>query len=483
MRKFTPVAVSGFVLALAAGASAQEGKPISTSKDMTDTVKITVSGNVVLDYVWRAAEISFFKPPFSSESDTNSFEGELGVRFNVDLSAQVSAVLELGRERVDDVGPGLGGSGGQVLPFLGDDQTDFQTLVIRELHVNIAEFLDPSLRLQVGITTWNFDVRGRGSSFAFDPRHSQEFLRNVTNVEDTPASLGVRATPDELDPIGAWLQYKRHSFLVDFVFLPMVVEGGEPQEDEALYAVDFFYNLDDKGSRVGAILALSSFGDSGAISGSDTSVFTLGGGVTLRNLVPNLELYGEIYFQFGNAGAIGTTDLDAAGIAFQIGAQYQLEGDLAPWVAANITWISGDGDASPTDDEVGNFLSYENVNDLLILEDMYFGYDWDTNYFAIKLSGGLAFSVGGGKNNLELSGILGITRTVKDVQFPTSTEDALGNEIDVKARWILTKQASLHAAIGLLFGSDVLEESMDALGAGDPDDSAILYTLGADLRF
>jgi hypothetical protein len=257
----------------------------------------------------------------------------------------------------------------------------------------------------------------------------------------------------------------------------MVVEGGEPQQDEALYAVDFFYNLDDKGSRVGAILALSSF------ASSDTSVFTLGGGATLRNLVPNLELYGEIYFQFGNAGTIGGTSLDAGGFAFQIGAQYQLPGEMAPWVGANITWISGDGDDNPTDDEVGNFLSYENINDLLILEDMYFGYDWDANYFAIKLSGGLALSVGGGKNNLELSAILGITRTVEDVQFTSGGEDRLGNEIDVKARWILTKQASLHAAIALLFGSDVVEQSMEDSGFSGADDSTILYMLGADLRF
>jgi hypothetical protein len=467
MRKFTPVLAACFVLALAAGAAAQEGKPITTSKDMTDTVKVTVSGSVVFDYVWRGREVAAFKAPFRPE-DTNTLEGEIGIRFNVDLSSQVSVVVEFGKERVD---------AGLVLPFLGNVQTNFQSIVVRELHINIAEFLDPALRLQLGIPTWSFDVRGRGNSFAFDPRHSQEFVRNLTNVEDGLLSLAARGVADELDPVGAWLQYKRQAFLVDFVFLPMVVEGGEPQQDEALYAVDFFYNLDDKGSRVGAILALSSF------AGSDTSVFTLGGGATLRNLVPNLELYGEIYFQFGNAGTIGGTSLDAGGFAFQIGAQYQLPGEMAPWVGANITWISGDGDDNPTDDEVGNFLSYENINDLLILEDMYFGYDWDANYFAIKLSGGLALSVGGGKNNLELSAILGITRTVEDVQFTSGGEDRLGNEIDVKARWILTKQASLHAAIALLFGSDVVEQSMEDLGVPGADDSTILYMLGADLRF
>ncbi|MFN3485024.1 MAG: hypothetical protein ACK44W_06030, partial [Planctomycetota bacterium] len=233
----------------------------------------------------------------------------------------------------------------------------------------------------------------------------------------------------------------------------------------------------------GAILALSSFGDSGAISGSDTSVFTLGGGVTLRNLVPNLELYGEIYFQFGNAGTTVTTGLDAAGIAFQIGAHYQLEGDLAPWVAANITWISGDGDDSPTDDEVGNFLSYENVNDLAILEDMYLGFDWDTNYVAIKVSGGVTLSVAGGKDNLELSAIVGFCRAHEDVQFASGGEDALGNEIDVKARWILNKQAAITALFAYLAGSDVLEESMGGSSNPDSEDNAMLYTLGVDLKF
>ncbi len=478
MKKFTPVLAACFVLALAAGAAAQE-KPVTTTKEMTDTVKVTVSGSVVLDYVWRSGEVAVFKfaefdpgpPPtltVGPESGTNTFEGEVGVRVNVDLSDKVSAVVEFGKERVD-----LG-----VVPFAGDSQLVDQDVVIRELHVNIAEFLDPALRLQVGITTWSFDVRGRGSSFAFDPRHSQSITRNVSNVEDDAFSLPLRAlAADELDPIGGWLQYKRDALTLDVVFLPMIVEGGPPAEDEALYAVDLFYNLDDKGSRIGAILALSSF------AGGDTSVFTLGGGATLRNLVPNLELYGEIYLQFGNAGKIGDDTLDAGGIAFQVGAQYQLEGDMAPWVGANITWISGDGDDDPTDDQVDNFLSYENVNDLIILEDMYFGYDWDANYFAIKLSGGLALSVGGGKNNLELSAILGITRTVEDVQFASGGEDGLGNELDFKARWILTKQASLHGAVAFLFSSDVVEQTMEDLGAEDPDDSAILYTLGADLRF
>jgi len=115
---------------------------------------------------------------------------------------------------------------------------------------------------------------------------------------------------------------------------------------------------------------------------------------------------------------------------------------------------------------------------------MYLGLDWDSNYFAIKFSGGLAFSVGGGKNNIELSAILGICRTMEDVDFGGGTEeDALGTEFDARMRWHITKQASLNAAVGFLFGSNIMEEEMGGSANDESDDSCMMYTVGADLRF
>ncbi len=143
-----------------------------------------------------------------------------------------------------------------------------------------------------------------------------------------------------------------------------------------------------------------------------------------------------------------------------------------------------DDDTTATDDSVDAFISYENVNDLLILEDQYLGLDWDTNIFAIKFLFEYPMQIKA-KNDLVLSAILGIARTNEDVEFGGAVggESALGNELDVRARWSITKQAGLQGAIGLLFGSDVMEESMGGSGNSDSDDSAILYTLGADLRF
>lgn len=476
MNKLSWISAPAFALALALSAAAQE-KPLTTKKDMTDTVKVTVSGRVVLDYVWRSSELEGFVDTGGTtgtgESE-NTFEGYGALRFDVELTDKVMVLVEVGTERVSE---GLINAWGQEAANTSLD------LVLREANLVIGDFLTSGLWMQAGISTWSFDVRGRGNAFAFDPRHSQSFARNLAVGPDD--SIGSNE-PEELQPVGGVFTYKREALTLDFVLLPAVIENGPASTDEALYAVDFFYSIDNKGSRVAAILAIVDLGGDGdtvgiaGVSGRHGAIFTLGGGAVLKGLVENLELYGEIYFQFGSAGVAEAADeeLDAAGFAFQVGGQYTLEGGI--WLGANLTMISGDDDA---DDEVSTFLSYENINDLIILEDMYFGVDWDSNYFAVKFSAGIPLQIKA-KDDLWITAILGICRTQEDVVFGAEEEDALGNELDVRARWSVTKQVALQAAVGLLFGSDILENSFPGGSADDDaDDSAILWTIGADLGF
>ncbi len=476
MKKLSLATAPAFVLALALSAAAQE-KPITTKKEMTDTVKVNVSGRLVLDYVWRSSELEaavVTGGTLGTGESENTFEGYGAVRFDVELSDKVSAVVEIGTERVN---------AGAINAWGQSSASTSLDVVLREANVVLGDFMTPGLWLQVGIETWSFDVRGKGSAFAFDPRHSQSFARNLGGP------IGSN-TPEELQPVGAVFTYKREQLSVDVVLLPATIEGGPASADEALYAVDLFYDLDNKGSRVAAILALVDLGGDGSgvgfpagFSGRGGSVFTLGAGAVLKGLVENLELYGEIYFQFGGAGVdegVVDQDLDAGGMAFQIGAEYTLENGI--FVGINLTLITGDDDFA--DGDVDSFLSYENVNDLIILEDMYFGIDWDSNYFAVKFSGGIPLQIKA-RNDLVLSAILGITRANEEIVFGggLSDEDALGTEFDVRARWAVTKQASLQAAVGFLFGSDILENSLGGSSVDGADDSAILYTLGADLRF
>ena len=200
-------------------------------------------------------------------------------------------------------------------------------------------------------------------------------------------------------------------------------------------------------------------------------------------------MFGEAYFHFvsvtnvpdaGAAGGIQNT-AHAKGYAFNFGAEYTIPNNPV-WFGASFNYLSGDKDVGPNKN-INSFLSYGAINDLMILEDMYLGFDWDTNYWAFKVNGGFAMSLGTGKENLRIDGILGITKTAQTVAFATTSTKNLGDELDIHVRWILTKQASLHLGLGFLFSSDVLKDSMQASAGSDAKNHAIEYVLGADLKF
>ncbi|MBI3856054.1 MAG: hypothetical protein HY293_10235, partial [Planctomycetes bacterium] len=265
-------------LILALMALAQEGKAVTTHPKMEETVKITVTGEVDLDYVWRRQEITAFTggvsgtaSPGNSESE-NTFEGFIALRTSIDLSDQVSAVFELGTKRVDGGvvnvfgAANAGGTGGVSLP-----------LQVREARLLFKELGMPELSMELGITSWGFDLRGRDSSMAFDLRRSQSFVHALSPAADGAATLGAHAgDPEELEPVGLWLRLARTIFTLDLVALPAVIEGGSAHNDESFYALDLFYKFDSKDSRVGLIVALTND------PGGRSTITTYGGGADWR---------------------------------------------------------------------------------------------------------------------------------------------------------------------------------------------------------
>jgi hypothetical protein len=260
--------------------------------------------------------------------------------------------------------------------------------------------------------------------------------------------------------------------------LPAIDEGGPASDDEAAYAVTFYYDLESvgKGSRIGAILAFNAIPE-GAV-GNTSSIMTIGGGASLKGLggMDNLEVFGEFYVQSGDVGTSG----DAGGTAFNIGGHFDFEGDSAPWVELQITMLSGDDD--PADGDFDQFLSYENVNDFLIIESNVFGANIGTNYFAIKAMGGLSFTAGGGeKNNMSLTGGFGVFTASEDITVGGSVGDTdkIGSELDVKLTYWYSKAVSMDVAAAFLFGSEVLEGAT----APDDEDSTMLFTFGVSGKF
>jgi opacity protein-like surface antigen len=487
--------------AMALAAAAQQERNVTTSKDKADTVKINVSGQIELDYVWRSKEMTQFTASVfnflgatNNATSENTFEGVAAIRVDAELSDKVGAVLEVGTLRVAPVGNALSG-----INFMG---TPIGGLVgMREAQIKLNELLMPELAVKAGIMDWSFDVRGKGNGFVFDPRHSQGISRNLGAInfngqESALTVLNRAALPSEQYPVGGVVSYTRDAMKLDLVLLPAVQEYGSLCQDENLYALDFWYNLEQvgKGSRIGVVAAASGLGTISSGPGTNhTTMYTIGGGVELKGLggQDGLEIYGEIYKQLGKVAEsinIGgqSEEVDAKGLAFQVGAEYHFNDPMGVWVGINYTYFSGDGDDTANTDS-DRFHSYENVSDLLIVEDMYFGLDIDSNYTAIKFSGGVALSVGTGKNNLEISAIIGLCNMQEDVTTSVAgdTTKKLGTEFDVKARYHLSKQASLSAAFAMLTGSDVLEEGMLLNGTpqGDEESSCYLYTLGLDVKF
>lgn len=425
----------GFVLA-AAPAFAQK---VDGDPERTDTLRILVTGRVNFDLVFRDAELTDTR--LGSGEDEFTIEGDLKLRLDLEMQENIAATVTIRNKRLAEGATLAIGSNPEATGVIFD-----------EANITVNDFLTASLKMTLGILQPTFDIRGRGSAFFFDPAHSDPLTAKL-GASGTVFAAGLE---DELQPAGVALTYNRENVTFGAWILPAVIEGGRATDDEAAYALWFLWAF-EKGTRFGAIFNVSS------VPGHDTSLYTLGGGITLHGLVDGLELYGEIYFQFGDAGP----SLDAGGLGTQIGAEYRFT-EHGIFLSANFTYVSGDDDA--LDSDLDSFVSYENVNDLLILEDPWFGIDLDHNYLSVKIGGGVSFL----ENKLELSILAGFNKLLEDV----AAEDDIGHELDVRARLLASKQLSFRTAIAFLFGSDVIEK----LGTED-EDRMFLWTLGADLQF
>ena len=491
------------MLSVCLALSLLQDPPVTRVPANKDTVKIVLSGESTMDYVNRSREITAFidsiSNPFGLGSPLtsrpeNTVEGYVAMRFDAELNSKIAFVLEIGTKRVEGDPDPLINNGKGILR-LGENE-EAPVPAIREAHVTITDLLAAGLAIELGLTTWTFDVRGRGSSFAFAPRRSVTWTRNVDSAsaingfEQADERLIDAGFPDEVEPFGAWVAFNPGGFIVDIVLLPAVVEGGQPNRDEALYVIDGWLPIDSvgKGSRIGAIIGLTSFSTNVVTPGGEehAKTWTIGLGADLHLMDGALDVFIEGYFQTGRVGEVGGQDVDAAGRAFQLGFEWRhTAGNPMPiWVNATYFYISGDGDTDPADDQANRFASYENVNDLIVLEDAYLGLNWSSNFTGLKFGGGIAVSAIG-KDDLSIEILIGITRTAEDVGAAPNETDKLGNEIDLKLKWSLNKQFMLRLSLGFLVGSDVLENAMDGGVPGSnpqAEDSASLWLFGFDIK-
>ncbi len=228
-----------FLLVSAMSAAAQV--KVEGDKEQADTLKITITGGLSIDYVFRDEPLSLARGTFgTSASSEGVIHGHGWVRLEAELTDKIRIVMRLDNKRLE------GSSTPGNVDVLGSNPEGLD-LFIREAHITVAEFLDPAVSVRVGVIAWSFMARETGGALFFDPAHSANLTANAINSVDPASVVGETAggaslmVRDELQPAGALVTWSGESFRIDALLLPAIIEGGSATADEAAYGIDAWY--------------------------------------------------------------------------------------------------------------------------------------------------------------------------------------------------------------------------------------------------
>ncbi len=503
------------------GGSEASARAITVSGSLDFTFVHRSEGiNDVLDNEYQRARV-FGLPGVSgnekrAESD-NFLQLYFSLRFDVELAEKVSAVLELeNRILRDQIVQGLGvtGEGAQSNTGLVGSQNDF-AVALGQAFIEVKEFLWQQLSFKLGIQDHRYDLRGNGNAFFMDIRESElAFAAPVTESFAGDAYYGFEQfgflvnIHAPFDP-GLYRDQAREAgglkftynlddnVFLDFFYIHVLetsASGGQgsipdvrdDRWDEYVIGFNLDYNLDEK-SLLNFIYA-GIYGDDGHLA-----AHTVGIGVDYY-LTPALEAYLEVYGQWGQYGQISvegfggvpndSQEIDHEAYAGIVGLMYTFDHELKPWVDLGFTYVSGDNADISTNgstihpDTNHDFVSYEDNDATMILEENHFGLDIDSNYW--KIQGEMGFSASLDRPDdfhvrttlawAELNHLptrRGINPGANGLFGGGGDDEAkeLGLEWDLKLTWNYTESLDFGLGFAWLFTSE------DGFLHGDDDDA------------
>jgi hypothetical protein len=398
---------------------------------------------------------------------------------------------------------------------------------VTQAYIKVSEFFSPKLAMTYGIQDLNLTLRKGEGAFFMHPAgaltpSAQMPLDLQTAFESAfffTATSGDRAKGVS-EFSGFAFDYgsvKDDNYAVNFFYgktMETVVAAGAKRNEDLLLGANVSYKLPGENNILKVLLAQMNN------ASTNMSIMTFGVGADYFGAMPNLEIYGEVYNQsgtFNNNGntAAGTpTDVDQVAMAMRLGAKYDFANNpMKPWAGFSYWSLSGGDDSfwyknnSVKYTENNHFVSYEDSQSTLILEDQTWGLNVNSNYTAIKLEGGITTSLtlGGEKSDLDLkllfgtfslnsapyvctAGVDGFMKTADDAI--AKAKKGLGTEIDIVANLHYTENLSFTLGLGMLSGSDFFGKlDVDNTNSGgttkdsDNFDSMTLVTLGANLKF
>ena len=200
---------------------------------------------------------------------------------------------------------------------------------------------------------------------------------------------------------------------------------------------------------------------------ANSRIWTLGGGLAYR-ATRSLTIYGESYGQTGVIyrptspsdtppfdGVLSTREGTIIQQAFggYVGIRYEAKPTeesgafthWRPYFDISYWWISGD--KNPHDKRNQDFLTYEDVDTTLILEEDRYGCDLDTNYEALKLIVGCK-----PRSEVRIYIVFANFRRARDY----TAKDRIGRELDFVIKWQYTEDLSLKFGLANVWQADYM---------------------------
>ena len=503
-----------FVLVVLAvlGSTSLQAADVTTKTKRSDTNKIEISGNMGLAAVFREDFFDSFFPrrdvasPGTWDKDRDEIFGipRLSLTLQAKLKDELGAVVTLAL---------VPGTYGFEAPLFGAKNS---FIYVEEMYAYAKDFLGDYTDLYVGEKNVKIDLRENGDEFFCNilqsenpftgAVHTDPALTGIStsvsgdySLDDPPAALAV---PPLSSPGGMhwnpylggnawWNNYAGQSknstfvgaqvawalsrdktghepFQVDFA-IGMVLESHLARTDTVFFLCRPLITFDITGtfkhlSRIQFILSMIS-GD------KDTAVGALGLGFSIKP-VAELELFAEYMGQFGEYTAAqrdpGCDKIHQrahaayGGIRVEPEIKLQKQLSITPFVEASFWWIGGDrGDPYQSNED---FISFEDVDTFMIVEDNDFGLDIDCNYNAIKTEIGVRFET------FELSIRFGSFRVnfaphqdlYGKAPWGASYHRLIGNEIDLRVEWRLKESVRVRIGAGFLFDAFFLDDTTRA---------------------
>lgn len=441
------------------------------------TQHITLSGFIGTNYIYRNELFAdAHGGSLTTNLDEDFFDLRFGLQAKIQLNNNIQAIIELQSE--PRAGTLLAGSLDH-LYIANRTAVDEFELHFEKAYIQVNDFLFDHLNVRAGIIPHKYALRADSQSFFLDLGEAES---PFATRADTHA-MGILATYQPLYPV---------TFYVD-TFYFVTAESSFQRQDEKVFGLNLdlylnkkITNADESTSTLVRFFYLTF---AGIESDNQSPIWSIGGGLTyMLSGDPQtylMEAYGEAVVQVGDYDRpqlkepfTGVKAQDHFAFGGYAGLRFSYEkSPWKPYVDVSAWYISGDDDA-PDRTTNHDFVSYEDVDDAIILEDNDYGMDIDSNYWAIKFKTGINLKPLT-KEELRLDVFFGHFQAL-DVG-PNHSKN-LGEEIDIRLTWEYSSDLTFSLVGGYLFHSRFLQQVYDEAGAKGRQ-NAFIIRLESMLRF